>query len=69
MHAILEESPSEANSILSEGESSNSPLPRPCNTVMYATPIATTPQSEETPTFQTAPTRLQRTATPTPLPK
>jgi hypothetical protein len=64
---ILEESPSEDDSISSEGESFDSPLLRACNTMMYAIPITITPLPEETPTFQTLPVRLQRTATPTPL--
>jgi hypothetical protein len=68
LHAILEESPSEEDSVLSEGESSGSPLPRACNMVMSATPIETTPPLKETPGFQTAPMRPQWTATPTPLP-
>jgi hypothetical protein len=51
LHAILEESRSEDDSVLSEGESSGSPVPRACNTVMSATPIMTKPPLEVTPTF------------------
>jgi hypothetical protein len=51
LHAILEESPSEGNLALSEGERSNSPLPRACNTMIPTTLLATTPLVEETPTF------------------
>jgi hypothetical protein len=38
LHAILEELPSEGDSSLSEGESSDSPLLRACNTMIPATP-------------------------------
>jgi hypothetical protein len=57
LHAILEESPCEDDSLSSEGESTGSPLPRACNTLMSATPIMTTPPLEEILVFQTAPTR------------
>jgi hypothetical protein len=58
MHAILEESLSEDHSASSVGESSSFPVPRACNVVMYAIPIATTPPSEETPMLQNIPTVL-----------
>jgi hypothetical protein len=67
LHAILEKSPSEDDSISSEGESYNSPFPKVCNTVMFAIPIATTPPPEETSTFQIASMWQQQTTTPTPL--
>jgi hypothetical protein len=50
-HAIPEESPSENDLVLSEGESSGSPLLRARNTMIPVTPIMTTTQPEETPTF------------------
>jgi hypothetical protein len=51
LHTILEKSPSEDDSVSSEGESFVSPLPRACNTVMSATPITTTLPLKETPMF------------------
>jgi hypothetical protein len=57
LHAILEESPNEDDSVSSEGESSSSLLLRACNKVMSATPITTTPPLEETSMFQAAPMR------------
>jgi hypothetical protein len=48
LYTILEESPSEDDSALSEGERSGSPLPRVCNTVMSVVPITTMPPLEET---------------------
>jgi hypothetical protein len=67
MHAILEELPSEGDSASSEGESFGSPLLRACNTMIPATPIATTPLPEETPTFQIASIGPQWTNTSTTL--
>jgi hypothetical protein len=69
LHAILKESPNDNDSASSEGESSGSPLPRACNTVTYVVPVATMSPPEETPVFQTLPTRLQRTTAPTPFPE
>jgi hypothetical protein len=57
LHAILEVSPRGDDSVSSEGESFGSPLPRACNTVMYAVPIATMSPPEETQMLQTVPTR------------
>jgi hypothetical protein len=57
LHAILEESPSEDNSTSSEGESSAFPVPRICNAVISAIPIATTLRLEETSAPQTIPVR------------
>jgi hypothetical protein len=67
MHAILEESSNENDSTSSQGESSGSPLLRVCNTMIPSTPLTTTPPPEETPMFQTALTRPQRTTTSTTL--
>jgi hypothetical protein len=58
LRAILEESPSEDDLALSEGESFNFPFPRACNTVTSAIPIATKPPPKETPAFQTIPAAL-----------
>jgi hypothetical protein len=69
LHAILEELSSEDDLVSSKGESSSSPLPIACNTVMVATPVMTTPPLEETRVFQTAPMRQQWTTTPTPFPE
>jgi hypothetical protein len=49
LHAILEESPSDDDSVSSEGESSGSPLPRACNVVISAVPIVTTSPSHTIP--------------------
>jgi hypothetical protein len=68
LHAILKESPSEDDLASSEGESSGSPVPRACNTVISAIPIATMLPPEETPMPQTIPMMPQWTATPIPLP-
>jgi hypothetical protein len=68
LHAILEESPSEDNSTLSEGESSSFPVLRACNAVISVVPSVTTPPPEETPVPQTIPVRPQWTSIPTPLP-
>jgi hypothetical protein len=43
LHAILEELPNEDDSTSSDGESSSFPIPRECNVVTSAIPIATTP--------------------------
>jgi hypothetical protein len=64
LHAILEESPSEDDLASNEGESSDFPIPRACNVVTSAMPIATTSSPEETPVFQTIPVVPQRTAIP-----
>jgi hypothetical protein len=48
LHGILEESVSEDDSASSDGGSSSFPIPRECNVVTSAIPIATTPSSEET---------------------
>jgi hypothetical protein len=68
LHAILEKLPSEGGSALSEGESSDSPLLRTCNMMIPATPLATTPPSEETLMFQTTLIGPQWTTTSTTLP-
>jgi hypothetical protein len=49
LHPILEESPSEDDSASSDGGSSGFPIPRVCNMVTTAIPIATMPPLEETP--------------------
>jgi hypothetical protein len=64
LHAILEESPSEDDLTSSEGESSGSPIPTMCNMVTSATPIATTPLPEETPSHQTIPVVPQQVTIP-----
>jgi hypothetical protein len=64
LYAILEESPSEDDSALREGESSGFPIPRKCNMMTSAIPIVTMPPLEETPTFQTILAVPQRTAIP-----
>jgi hypothetical protein len=55
LHAILEESLSEHDSASSEEESSDFPIPKVCNAVISAIPIARTPPPEETPTPQIVP--------------
>jgi hypothetical protein len=62
LHAILKKSPSEDDSARSEGESSGFPIPMVCNVVTSATPIATTPPLEDTPSHQTIPVMTQRIA-------
>jgi hypothetical protein len=69
LHAILEESSSDGDSTLSEGESLGSPLSRAYNTMIPATPLTTTPPLGEIPTFQTTLTRPQWTTTSTTLPE
>jgi hypothetical protein len=66
LHAILKESPSEDDSTLINGESSDFPIPRECNMVTSAIPIATMPPPEETPTLQTIPAVQQWTTVPQP---
>jgi hypothetical protein len=51
LNAILEESPSEDDSVSSEGECSGSPLLRACNMVTFTIPIVTMPPLEETLVF------------------
>jgi hypothetical protein len=51
LHAILEESPSEGDLASSDGESSGFPLLRARNTMIPATPLATTLPLEETTMF------------------
>jgi hypothetical protein len=68
LHAILEESLREDNSVSSEGESSGFPIPRVWNVKISIIPIVATPPPEETPEPQTTSARMQRTATPTTLP-
>jgi hypothetical protein len=48
LHAILKESPNEDDSTSSEGESSDSPIPTPCNVVTSTNPITTMLLLEET---------------------
>jgi hypothetical protein len=71
LYAILEESPSEDDSVSSEGEGegSGSPLLRACSAVVSATPVTPTPPLEETPMFHTTPMKPQRTTASTPLPE
>jgi hypothetical protein len=69
LHAILEKSPSEDDSVSSEGESFGSPLSRACNMVMFVIPIATMLPLEETLTLQTILMSLHWTTIPTPLPE
>jgi hypothetical protein len=55
LHAILEESPSEDDSALRDGESSGFPIPWECNAVTSVIAIVTMPPPEETPMLQTMP--------------
>jgi hypothetical protein len=64
LHAILEESTSEDDSVSSDGGSSSFPIPQDCNVVTPAVPIMTTPSLEETPVLQTMPAVQQRIVIP-----
>jgi hypothetical protein len=53
LHAILEELPSEDDSVSSNGWSSGYPMPQKCNMVTSAIPVTTTPPSDKTLALQT----------------